>query len=98
MTVTIVYVHVKEERIEEFKKASEDNHINSTREPGNLRFDVLQDPDDPQRFVFYEAYRTEGDAAAHKETVHYKEWREKVADMMAEPRKGIKYNIIYPEA
>ena len=98
MTVTIVYVHVKEERIEEFKKASEDNHSNSIKEPGNLRFDVLQDSDDPQRFVLYEAYGTEGDAAAHKETAHYKKWREIVADMMSDPRKGVKYTMIYPEA
>lgn len=98
MTVTIVYVHVKEERIEEFKKASEDNHSNSIKEPGNLRFDVLQDSDDPQRFVLYEAYETEADAAAHKETAHYKRWRERVVDMMSEPRKGIKYTMICPEA
>ena len=98
MTVTIVYVHVKEERIEEFKKASEDNHINSIKGPGNLRFDVLQDSDDPQRFVLYEAYETEADAAAHKETAHYRRWRERVVDMMSEPRKGIKYTMIYPEA
>ncbi len=98
MTVTIVYVHVKEERIEEFKKASEDNHSNSIKEPGNLRFDVLQDSDDPQRFVLYEAYETEADAAAHKETAHYRRWRERVVDMMSEPRKGIKYTMICPEA
>ncbi|MEA3361129.1 MAG: antibiotic biosynthesis monooxygenase [Thermodesulfobacteriota bacterium] len=98
MIVTIVYVHVKEERIEEFKKLSENNHINSVRETGNLRFDVLQASDDLQRFVLYEAYRSEEDAADHKETAHYKRWRERVADMMEEPRKGIKYNIIYPEA
>lgn len=97
MAVTIVYVHVKEESIEEFKKASENNHINSIREPGNIRFDVLQDSDDPKKFVLYEAYRSEEDALAHKETAHYKEWRERVANMMEGTRKGVKYNIIYPE-
>ena len=98
MIVNIVYVHVKEEKIEAFKKASKNNHINSIREPGNMRFDVLQDFHEPQRFVLYEAYMTEKDAAAHKETAHYKEWRELVEDMMEEPRKGIRYDIIYPEA
>ena len=63
-----------------------------------MRFDVLQDSDDPQRFVLYEAYETEADAAVHKETAHYKRWRERVVDMMSEPRKGIKYTMIYPEA
>jgi len=59
------------------------------REPGNLRFDVLQDPQDQAHFILYEAYQDEAAAKAHKETEHYLLWRETVADMMARPREGI---------
>jgi autoinducer 2-degrading protein len=65
-------------------------------EPGNRRFDVLRDAADPNRFLLYEAYASAEDAAAHKRTAHYLKWRDTVADMMAEPRKGISYVGLYP--
>jgi len=98
MYVTIVYVSVKPENVAEFREACRLNHQASIKEPGNLRFDVLQMADEPTQFVLYEAYRTSADAAAHKDTPHYLQWRETVADWMAEPRKGITYNGLYPEA
>ncbi|NBQ68982.1 MAG: antibiotic biosynthesis monooxygenase [Nitrosomonadaceae bacterium] len=97
MYVTIVYVSVKPEKVDAFKAACRLNHHeNSIREPGNVRFDILQSADDPAKFVFYEAYKTQRDAAAHKETAHYLAWRDTVADWMAEPRKGIVYDGLYP--
>ncbi len=96
MTTTLVYVTVKEEFIEPFKKACEQNHSNSVNEPGNLRFDILQHPEDPSKFILYEAYVNEAAAAAHKETPHYAEWRDTVKDWMTEPRKGVRYNVLYP--
>lgn len=96
MQVTIVHVHVKIEHVETFIEACRRNHQQSIQEPGNLRFDVLQLAEDPTRFVLYEAYKSSDDAAAHKQTSHYLEWREKVADWMAEPRQGITYNGLYP--
>lgn len=96
MIVTCVYVHVKVESVEDFIKASTENHLESVKEPGNLRFDFLQQADDPCRFMVYEAYESDEAAAAHKSTPHYLSWREKVQDMMAEPRKGVKYNILQP--
>jgi autoinducer 2-degrading protein len=98
MYVTIVHVKVKTENIEAFREASRLNHEASIKEPGNLRFDVLQLADDPSRFVLYEAYQTQADAAAHKDTAHYLQWRETVADWMAEPRQGVTYNGLYPQA
>ena len=89
MHVTLVHVHVKSESVDAFIQASIENHENSVREPGNLRFDLLQDPQDPGHFVLYEAYREEADARAHKQTEHYLAWRDKVADMMAQPREGV---------
>ena len=94
MTVTIVYVNVLPEFVDAFKDASLKNQKESVREPGNIRFDVLQMDDDPSRFVLYEAYNSEEEAAAHKGTEHYLEWRATVAHMMAEPRQGIKYTAI----
>lgn len=96
MHVTLVHVHVLPDHIDDFIRASEANHAASIQEPGNLRFDILQSPDDPARFVLYEAYRTAGDAAAHKETAHYLAWRETVADWMAEPRQGVPLNGLLP--
>ena len=96
MHVTLVHVHVLADHIDDFIRASEANHAASIQEPGNLRFDILQSPDDPARFVLYEAYRTAGDAAAHKETAHYLAWRESVADWMAGPRQGVPFNGLFP--
>lgn len=96
MYVTIVTVSVKPENVEAFKEACRLNHENSIRETGNVRFDILQSADDPAKFVFYEAYKTQQDAAAHKETAHYLAWRDTVADWMVEPRKGVAYQGLYP--
>ncbi|MCX6329199.1 MAG: antibiotic biosynthesis monooxygenase [Bacteroidia bacterium] len=96
MIVTCVHVHVKPESVQEFIKASTANHLASVKEPGNLRFDFVQQADDPCRFMIYEAYESDEAAAAHKNTPHYLQWRDTVQTMMAEPRKGVKYNILQP--
>ena len=96
MYVTLVHVHVKPEHLTEFLEATRANHEGSVREPGNLRFDVLRSVEDPTRFVFYEAYRDEAGAKAHKETAHYAAWRDAAADWMAEPRVGVRYDGLLP--
>lgn len=96
MHVTIVHVSVKAENIDAFKEACRLNHESSVQEPGNLRFDILQSADEATKFVLYEAYKTQQDAAAHKNTAHYLAWRETVADWMAEPRQGINYEGLHP--
>jgi (4S)-4-hydroxy-5-phosphonooxypentane-2,3-dione isomerase len=96
MLVVHVHVHVKPEFIERFREASVENARNSVQEPGIARFDVMQQMDDPSRFVLVEVYRTPEAAAAHKETRHYQIWRDAVADMMDEPRSSSKYANIYP--
>ncbi len=97
MLVVQVFVHVKDAEVEEFINVTVKNASESVREPGIARFDVLQQQDDPTRFVLTEVYRTVSDPLIHKETNHYHEWREKVEPMMAEPRKSIKYLNIYPD-
>lgn len=96
MVVTIVHVQVKPECVAAFEKACIANHNQSVLEAGNHRFDVLKNEEDPCKFVLYEAYESKAHAAAHKETAHYLAWRETVAEMMAEPRKGIAYKAIRP--
>jgi autoinducer 2-degrading protein len=96
MFVVHVRVHVKSESVEAFKAASLENARNSVQEPGIARFDVVQQLDDPTRFVLVEVYRTPEDPARHKETAHYAKWRDAVADMMAEPRSSTKYANVFP--
>lgn len=96
MVVTTVLVKVKPEYISSFIEETIKNHQNSTKEPGNRRFDVLQSSDDPADFLLYEAYETAEDAAAHKKTAHYEAWRDAVAPMMETPRRGIPYKSIRP--
>ncbi len=97
MHVTLVHVYVKPESIEAFKEATRLNHEASIREPGNRRFDVLQDAEVAHKFVLYEAYASEADAKAHKKTEHYLAWRETVAEMMAQPRAGILHHGLFPK-
>jgi Uncharacterized conserved protein len=96
MHTTLVHMRVKPEHVEAFIEACRLNHEASVREPGNLRFDFLQDPEDPTRFMFYEAYRSEHDAALHKQTLHYAAWRDSVEGMMAEPRRGERMEGLLP--
>lgn len=97
MFIVHVSVHVKTEQVDAFRQASLENAHKSVQESGIARFDVIQQQDDPTRFVLVEVYRTAEDPAKHKETDHYKKWRDVVADMMAEPRSSIKYTNIFPD-
>jgi (4S)-4-hydroxy-5-phosphonooxypentane-2,3-dione isomerase len=97
MHITLVHVHVKAEHINDFIAAMQLNHEGSVQEPGNRRFDVLQDPEDPAHFLIYEAYSSAETAAAHKATAHYLAWRDSVADWMAQPRQGVRYNSLFPQ-
>ena len=97
MLIVHVHVHVKREAVEDFKAATLANGQASVREPGVIRFDVVQQQDDPARFVLVEVYRDTAAAAAHKETQHYPVWRDAVASMMAEPRYSVKFNDVFPE-
>jgi quinol monooxygenase YgiN len=99
MLVVHVHVHVRPECVEAFKVVSLANAQASLKEPGVARFDVVQQQDDPTRFVLVEAYRTPDAPAAHKNTRHYQEWRDAVEgrNMMAEPRSSVKFNSVFPE-
>jgi (4S)-4-hydroxy-5-phosphonooxypentane-2,3-dione isomerase len=96
MITTIVYVHVKEENILEFIDATIINHEASIKEKGNMRFDFLQDENNPAKFILHEAYESKELAKKHKETDHYLTWRKTVEPWMAEKRLGVPYTAIRP--
>jgi quinol monooxygenase YgiN len=96
MQIVLVHVHVKPEFIAAFKQASVENASNSVKEAGIARFDVIQHAEDPTKFILVEVYKTTDAPLAHKETPHYAKWRDAVAEMMVEPRQGIKYTNIFP--
>ena len=95
MHIVHVHVHIKSDQVDAFKIATQDNARNSAQEPGVLRFDVLQQSDDPTRFLLIEIYKTPDDQLKHRETVHYLRWRDAVAVMMVEPRTAVKYSEIF---
>jgi quinol monooxygenase YgiN len=96
MLAVHVHVHVKPEFLEDFRRATVENARNSVKEPGIARFDVMQRTDDPVRFVLVEVYLSQEAVAAHKETAHYRTWRDTVEPMMAEPRTSVKYTNVFP--
>lgn len=98
MLVYSVSVLVKTGYEEDFMKATRINHQETRKEMGNLRFDVLQSEDDPCLFLLYEVYRSDEAVKAHKQTRHYKVWREQVAPWMSRDRQGTKFNPLYPSS
>jgi (4S)-4-hydroxy-5-phosphonooxypentane-2,3-dione isomerase len=97
MYIVHVFIHVKAEKLNEFESATLENALKSRHEPGVARFDVIQQIDDPTRFVLVEIYRSQEDAAKHKETAHYNRWREVAEPMMAEPRSRNIYKSVSPD-
>lgn len=97
MIIVHVHVHVKPESVEDFKRLSLANASESVKEPGIARFDVIQQQEDPTRFVLVEVYRDTQATVAHKETKHYATWRDAVINMMAEPRFSVKFQNVFPE-
>jgi quinol monooxygenase YgiN len=96
LLAVFVHVHVLPEAVEAFCTASLANAAASVREPGCVRFDVVQESGDATRFLLIEVYRGQAGAAAHKQTAHYQTWRDAVAPMMAEPRTSKSYATVTP--
>lgn len=97
MRVNIVEVRVKAAHVEDFIRATRENHAGSRREPGNLRFDVLQGAEDPCRFVLYEAFVSQEAVEAHRKTPHYLAWRAAVEPWMEVPRAARGHRVIAPD-
>jgi len=97
LIITHVHVHVKPEYIEAFCQATLENARQSILEPGVARFDLIQQWDDPTRFLLIEIYRSTEDPVRHKETQHYRIWRERVEKMMAESRTSVRFSNVFPD-
>lgn len=97
MLIVHVHVQVLADQVDAFVAATLANACASVQEPGIARFDVVQQTDDPTRFVLVEVYRTADAPAQHKETAHYALWRDTVAPMMAVPRSSVKYTNLHPD-
>ena len=96
MLIVHVFVHVKPDDVASFVASTLSNALNSLQEPGVVSFDIVQQEDDPTRFLLIEIYRTPDDPARHKETAHYATWKDTVEPMMAEPRRSVKYRAVFP--
>jgi quinol monooxygenase YgiN len=97
MHIALVHVHVNHDAVAAFEAATEQNARHSRLEPGVARFDILQQHDDPTRFVLFEVYKDQEAAIAHKATAHYLTWRDTVAPLMAEPRVGVVHQERSPD-
>jgi autoinducer 2-degrading protein len=96
MFIVHVFAQVKPDCVTAFREATIENARHSIEEPGVVRFDFIQQRDDPTQFVLVEVYRTEADTASHKRTAHYAKWQAKVEDLLAQPRSRIFYQNIIP--
>ncbi len=96
MIVRAVTVWVKSDSVEAFETATTANHRGSIMEPGVLRFDVLRSTDHPGEYLLYEAYESEAAANAHKQTTHYKKWKDTVEPWMEKPRDGRSFQVVTP--
>jgi autoinducer 2-degrading protein len=97
MFIVHVFVQVKPECVDAFREATVENARNSIQEEGVVRFDFIQERDDPTQFVLVEVYRTEADTVSHKRTAHYAKWQVAVENLLAQPRSRIFYQNIFPE-
>jgi quinol monooxygenase YgiN len=96
VVIQLVHLTVKPDRLDAFKTATLDNTRNSRAEAGIVQFALVQQQDDPTKFVIIEAFKDEAAVEAHRETPHYQRWKESVPDMLAEARHAIKANSVDP--
>src|SRR5215475_6131882 len=98
MLAMLVKVRVKPEARERFLKAIEVDALGSERdEPGCMRFNVLQDNEDPNVYYFYEVYRDEAALEAHRAAPHYAVWRA-AADTLDGPTQATRCRTVFPAA
>jgi len=96
MLIVHVHIKVRPDSIDAFREATIENARQSVKEPGVARFDVIQQADDPTRFVLVEVYRSVEATVAHKATAHYAAWRDRAEPLMAEPRTRATYSNVFP--
>jgi autoinducer 2-degrading protein len=100
MVILQVTVQVKPEYVAQYlEQIRYDAEHSEKDEPGCLRFDVIQDRDDPNRFHYYEVYRDEAALGAHRQTPHFKAYSEAVQPWLAgPPERRFGKNVIPSDA
>jgi (4S)-4-hydroxy-5-phosphonooxypentane-2,3-dione isomerase len=94
MYIVIVHSHIQPQHVERFREITIRNAEASRREAGCVRFDVLQQADDPTRFTFIEVFESEEAGAIHRESEHFKQWLEEAVPLMVEPRTRVIYRDV----
>jgi autoinducer 2-degrading protein len=97
MQVLSVSIQVKPENVDEFVAAMLENARGSRTEPGNLRYDLLRDDDDPNHFLLYEVYRDAEALEAHRTTPHFQKWAATVEPWLAAPRTRVRAKPMFYE-
>jgi len=93
-----VTIQIKPEHRDAFIEATMGNAIGSNNdEPGCLRFEVLQDSQDPNKVYLYEVYKDrEAWEVAHRQAPHHLKWRSTVQDWFATEPVRIESTPLYP--
>jgi len=94
MYIVVVHSHIQPEQVEKFREVTVRNAEASRGEDGCVRFDVIQQDDDPTRFTFIEVFKSKEDGAKHLETTHFKRWLEEAVPLMSEPRTRVIYHDV----
>ena len=94
MYIVLVHSRIQAEQVERFREATIQNAEASRREEGCVRFDVIQQADDPSRFTFIEVFKSEADGIAHRESSHFTKWIEEAVPLMVEPRTRVVYRDV----
>ncbi|WP_295812328.1 antibiotic biosynthesis monooxygenase [uncultured Nitratireductor sp.] len=94
MLIQMVSINVKKGHVPAFLEAFRINYEGTREEPGNLRFDVLRDPDDENRFLIYEVFTSEAALEEHRKTKHYQECVRLIDPILAGPRTKVFYTAM----
>jgi len=94
MHIVVVHSHIQENQVQKFKELTIQNAETSRGEEGCVRFDILQQTDDPTRFTFIEMFKSKEDGVLHLETIHFKKWLEEAVPLMVEPRTRVIYEDV----
>ncbi|MDU8924190.1 (4S)-4-hydroxy-5-phosphonooxypentane-2,3-dione isomerase [Pasteurellaceae bacterium LIM206] len=97
MFAMLVEINIKEGKEQEFLTVFKRNHLGTRQEPGNLRFDVLRDPEIRTRFYAYEVYADEKALAAHRATEHYRRCVQELEPIMTGSRGKRIFEWVMPE-
>ncbi|UPA24341.1 antibiotic biosynthesis monooxygenase [Shinella oryzae] len=93
MLIQMVSINVKPGHTAEFLEAFRINYEGTRQEPGNVRFDVLRNPEDENSFTIYEVFTSPEAVDEHRKTAHYQECVRRIDPLLAGPRTKTFYQV-----